>query len=784
MKILFSCVAFTVWAVLGVAASEAIDIYKQKVSDLVAQMTLDEKISMLHGTTGAYVGQTPAIPRLGIPALQMNDGPQGFRDDSHPGTTTSFPSGGTISATWDSDAIYKWGAAMGVEFFEKGANVQLGPGMNLARVPTGGRNFEYMSGADPFLGYKLTPSAIAGIQSMGVMANAKHWIENNQETNRDTVSDVVDERTRHELYYMPFQGAVEAGVASFMCSYNKINGIWSCENAVTLKQDLKETLGFSGFVMSDWGATHSTSILQGLDQEMPSGLYFGSTLLKQVQDGTIPEEIINDSVSRILLPMMQLGIMSTNNTNTLNNAVNSKDHADIAYELSAQSHVLLQNNDDILPFRTDKPIKIAIVGKAAVAPIIGGGGSGSVFPSHIVSPYQGVLNELGLSSINGSMAFMCSTDYEYDVGIAQWGCEAVPAATPEDCCTACGNYPLCENWVFSGSSCSMYPNDAHKKRTGYKGATSGSAKKSMPPTKWDCNAKAQCVAFNDGSAAVSLAKEADVTVVVLGTFAKEGSDRPDLSFNAFKTEDCGVVPPGQDDLVSQIAAATLGKVVVAMTAPGAVLMPWKNQVSSILWGGFPGQEYGRALASVLFGTVNPSARLPFTMPNKENEVGFTPQQFPGVNKVGNYSEKMLIDYRWYTFHGVKPAFAFGHGLSYTTFQYSDLVVTGRDVAVTVTNTGTRVGRDVPQLYLEFPSAALTPPLMLKGFTRTTALEPGQSEILTFSLREQDLSVWDDVETHYWKIVAGTYVVLVGGASDNLPLRGSIDVASHVYVKRG
>eukprot|EP01035_Chromulina_nebulosa_P038659 gene38659-52229_t len=216
---------------------------------LLVQMTMDEKISMLHGTSGSgYVGYVAENTRLGIPALKINDGPQGFRDDSHPGSTTCWPSALTMGATWDRELCFQWGEAIAQEFYGKGSNVMLGPGLNLARVPLNGRNFEYLSGGDPYLGYTLVQPVVKGIQSTGVIANAKHWVENNQETDRDTVSAHVDERTRHELYYQPFYGAVESGVGSFMCSYNKINDIWSCENPETLTTDLKGHLGFKGVV--------------------------------------------------------------------------------------------------------------------------------------------------------------------------------------------------------------------------------------------------------------------------------------------------------------------------------------------------------------------------------------------------------------------------------------------------------------------------------------------------------------------------------------------------------
>ena len=233
-------------AALVVAADDP----KAAAAAMLAKMSLDEKIVLLHGGCdgNCYIGNTHAIPRLGIPHLTMNDGPQGFRS----GGTTAFPSGLTAGASWDRAAMRAWGEAMGQEFFDKGANVQLGPGVCVARVPKNGRNFEYLSGEDPFLGYELVQPAIQGIQSKGVIANAKHWVNNNQETDRSGGNEVVDERTRWEIYYPPFLGAIKAEVGSIMCSYNRVNGNYSCGNSETLNTDLKQRAGFEGWVMSDW----------------------------------------------------------------------------------------------------------------------------------------------------------------------------------------------------------------------------------------------------------------------------------------------------------------------------------------------------------------------------------------------------------------------------------------------------------------------------------------------------------------------------------------------------
>jgi len=255
-----------------------------------------------------------------------------------------------------------------------------------------------------------------------------------------------------------------------------------------------------------------------------------------------------------------------------------------------------------------------------------------------------------------------------------------------------------------------------------------------------------------------------VSIVVVSTYSEEGSDRTSLTFDPL-SQICDLAAPGQDNLI-QVISAVSTKTVVAMTAPGAVLTPWRNSVQSILWGGLPGQEYGHALADVVFGSINPSGRMTVTLPNSDNEVGFTPSEYPGIKKEGDYDEGMLIDYRWYTAHGVTPAFPFGHGLSYTTFSYSSLSASAKEVSVTVTNTGSVAGTEVAQLYLGFPTAANTPPLQLKGFAKSKLLQPTESQEMIFKLKDFLLSVWDPSESAF-VVTKGTYKVFVGASSSDI-----------------
>lgn len=469
---------------------------QERAKALLDAMTTEEKLNMLHGSSGSpYVGYVAPIDRLGIPALTLNDGPQGFRDDAHPGTSTCWPSTLTIAATWDRDIVLKWGKAMGKEFYGKGSNVFLGPGLNVARVPVNGRNFEYLSGADPYLGYSLVQPLVKGVQSEHVIANAKHWIQNNQENDRGEVSANVDEITRHEIYYQPFYGAVEAGVGSFMCSYNKINNVWSCENDVTLKTDLKNHLNFTGWVMSDWGATHSVSINQGLDQEMPGMDYFGSTLTDMVNNGTVSMDAVNDSVTRILVPMFSVGVFDFPNNNDISSDVTSDEHNQLAREFSSASHVLLKNNNNILPLSTSKPLKMAVFGKSALEPVIAGGGSGAVFPAYVVSPLKGILEVVGLKVPEST--FSCNATLIENAQYYQWGCESAPGSSAEDCCNQCGKMSGCHHFTYLNGRCGFYPTGAEI-RPSKDGKVAGECKKSTPSSAWQCNSNNFCVAFHDG----------------------------------------------------------------------------------------------------------------------------------------------------------------------------------------------------------------------------------------------------------------------------------------------
>jgi beta-glucosidase len=531
----------------------------------------------------------------------------------------------------------------------------------------------------------LAVPVVTGIQDQGIIATAKHWVNNEIEQDRKAVSSNVDERTRFELYYPPFEAAVRAGVMSVMCAYNRINTVSACENSDTLNH-LKKTMGFKGWVISDWLATYSTepSLHAGLDVEMPEGLHYSEAVLQKLLDtGLLHESRVDDSVLRILTTMYTIGLFDSPAQGSPVANVTSDKHNALAREIAAKATVLAKNENKALPLKaSDYSNKcIAVIGDEST---VSGGGSGKVTPSYIITPAQGVKNALEAAGIK--------------------------------------------------------------------------------------DATVQYINGTDVDAAAKLASQCAVAVVVVATSSSEGSDRASLSLGN-----------GQDELVTAVAAQN-PKTIVAVNCPGAVLMPWKDLVPAIVISWLPGQEAGNALADILFGTVNPSGRLPITMPNKENEIGFTPEMYPGVGTPpeATYTEGLLVGYRWYDANNVVPAFPFGHGLSYTSFEYSNLEVMQSPasslplIGVTIKNSGSVTGAEVVQMYLEYPAAAGEPPKQLRGFLKTAELAPGATQHVTFVVTSRDVSVWD-VATHDWSVVKGAFNVYVGSSSRDIRLQGSIQV---------
>ena len=673
---------FGLVAPTGANASSQAQTPDARARAIVAQMTLDEKILEVHGVGGTSPNLriVPAIPRLGIPAFVVTNGSAGvsYGTVSPRAPATALPAPLALAASWDTSLANAYGSVIGNEAKILGNDMLEGPDMNLARVPQNGRTFENL-GEDPYLAGDIAANEIQGIQSQGEIAEAKHYVGNEQEVNRQTSNSVIDQRTLRELYLVPFEMSVkQGGVDAVMCSYPQVNGQWACDNSVLMNQILKGDWNFQGLVSSDFGAAHNTvnAALGGLDLEMASGHYFGSALKAAVQAGTVPMSVLDDKLIRRFRVTMQLGLWDHPPVaqSAIPSAVGNTDGV-TARTIGEASSVLLKNSANLLPLNASKIHSIALIGQSAWASVAksGGGGTAGVHPIYTVTPLAGLQKQ-------------------------------VPNAT---------------------------------------------------------------ITYNDGSnltSAAAAAKAADVAIVMVGDARKESLDYPiSLSGN-------------QDSIVSTVAAANKNTIVVVKSG-SVILMPWVNQVSSILEAWYPGEEDGNVVASILFGLTNPSGKLPITFPKLVTDLpASTPAQYPGVNLQVKYSEGLDMGYRFYDAHNATPLFPFGFGLSYTTYKYSNLKITagtGNTATVTfdITNTGSRSGSEVAQLYVNMPAAAGEPPRQLKGFQKI-ALAAGATGHASIALDARAFQHWD-VSKNAWAITSGTYQIQVGASSRNILLQGPI-----------
>ncbi|MEZ0110240.1 beta-glucosidase [Catenulispora sp. EB89] len=659
----------------------------QRVSQLLAHMTLDQKVQLMTGSGGSsYVGFTPSIGALCIPAMNLEDGPAGVADGMN--NVTQLPAPVDVAATFDTSAEQSFGQTIGAEEAAKGSTVDLGPTINIVRDPRWGRAFESV-GEDPYLNGQMGAADIRGVQSTGTMAQVKHLAAYNQETNRNTPSDnvIASNQTLQEIYLPAFQTSVQQGAASsVMCSYSTINGTYACENPGILNTDLRQQFGFSGFVTSDWGATHSgaASVNAGLDQDMPGdNTYFGSSLISAVNSGQVAQSAIDTSVSRILTEEFAFGLFDRPPGGSPAATATSSANQATGEHLAEQGTVLLKNSGNVLPFGSGDS-SIAVIGADASTSVqSAGGGSASVNSSGTVTPLQGITS-------------------------------AAPAGTT--------------------------------------------------------------VNYNDGSnsgSAASLAASSSVAVVFVSTSESEGSDLSGIDLSG-----------ANNSLISAVANANPNTIVVLNTG-SAVTMPWLSSVKGVLEAWYPGQSDGTAIANILFGATNPSGHLPVTFPTSLSQVpANTSAQWPGVNGQVQYSEGVDVGYRWYDSKGLTPLFPFGYGLSYTSFSFSNLHISSlpqggaATVTATVTNTGSRAGADVAQLYVSDPAASGQPPRQLEGFARVN-LQPGQSQTVSFPVTEQNLRYWN-ASTNAWATSTGNYGISVGDAdsASALTLSGTLSVAAN------
>ena len=695
----------------------------ERASMVVKEMTIDEKINMLHGTgmqglspmsplaisSNGGAGYVPGIPRLGISAIQMSDAAYGVRSSGENGRySTALPSDVAGAASWDLDAAYEYGALIGRELRAQGFNMTLGGGINLTREPRNGRTFEYL-GEDPVLAGKMVGSVMKGLQAQHVLGDIKHYALNDQESGRNAVNITIDKRAARESDLLAFEiGLQDSDAAAVMCSYNRLDGVYACENKYLLTDVLKKDWNFKGFVLSDWGGTHSTekASAAGMDHEEPGWIFYGDDFKKAVESGKVPTTELDDHVHRILRAMFATGVIDDPPQKSVVDVVSG---FEVAQKLAEQSTVLLKNDHALLPLDASKIHSIAVIGPHADVGMISGGGSAQVDPpggNAIMPPGKG------------------QTRWLEKIWFPTSPLRAIRAKAPD--------------------------------------------------------AKVQFASGADPAAAAALAKSADVAIIFAYQWESEGMDLESLS-----------LPEHQDDLIAKVAAANPHTIVV-LESGTAVTMPWVDQVGGILEAWYAGSRGAEAVANVIFGDINPSAKLPMTFPKTEADLPHPtlvkpPKVTVDADRQGwkriaaglpsfpvTYDEGVKVGYKWYDAENKPVLFPFGYGLSYTTYSYSNLKVTpGKNprVIFTVTNTGNRAGAEVAEVYASLPAAAAEPPKRLVGFSKIK-LDGGESKEVTVEVDPKYLSIFN-VEHNGWQLLPGEYGFMVGGSSQSLPLKETV-----------
>jgi len=700
------------------------DSISQKVNKIISQLTLNEKISMIHANSKFTTG---GVERLGIPEWKMSDGPHGVREEINrynwkpagwvTDSATYLPTGTALAATWNTNLAYDFGKVLGSEARARGKDIILGPAINIHRSPLCGRNFEYMS-EDPYLISKMVVPYIKGVQEQDVAACVKHFAFNNQEYERFKVNEEIDERTIREIYLPGFKAAVKEGnVLAVMSAYNKFRGHWCSENKYLLTDILKNEWGFKGVVISDWDGTHSTvdAALAGLDIEMGTNVdsyndyFFADPLKTLVENGTVDVEVINDKVRRILTSMFKSKVFDKNRSH---GEFATKNHFKISKKIAEEAVVLLKNKSHILPLNKSTIKSIAVIGENAIIKHGAGGNSSGVKTKYEITPLEGLKNYLS---------------DEIKINYAK----------------------------------------------GYKSTTAFVSQREIIDTS-EQNSDFKLKLRKE---AVVAASNSDVVIMFLGLnhyYDVEGLDRKDM-----------FLPYEQDKLVEAVLKVNKNVIVFIIGGSPVDISNWVDEVPVIVQGWYDGSEAGNVFAEILFGDVNPSGKLPFTFPKKlEDSPAYKFGDFPGKGSEVEYKEGVFVGYRYFDSYNVGPQFAFGHGLSYTSFKFSDIsldkknIRQGEDlkVSVKIKNTGDVIGSEVVQLYIEDCEASVKRPKKeLKGFSKVK-LVPGEEKTITFNINEKMLSFYD-VKSNGWKSEPGKFLIHIGSASDDIKLTAEFELLS-------
>lgn len=733
-----------IMAIIAVGCNNAMSLQDRltvnddKINEIISQMTLEEKVEMLHSKTNM---SSEGVPRLGIQDIKYTDGPFGIREENGDGfrplgwkldSATYFPTGSALAATWSTELARKNGWAMGKEGRLRGKDIILGPAINIQRLPVGGRTYEYLS-EDPVLAARLSVEYTLGSQEAGTAVCLKHYALNNQETNRGSVNVIADERTMREIYLKPFEAAVkEGGAMCVMPAYNKVNGYYCSENAHLNNDILRGEWGFKGMTVSDWGGTHSTmgAALGGLCVQMTGDNYFGQALIDSVRNGALPESIVDDKVREILRLRFAIEPVPEDVANTV--MTSQPETQRIAYEIAQKSIVLLKNETGSLPITKDVR-NIAVIGQNAVLSTAAGGIGAGVKTLYEISPLEGISKRAAEAGMEVTYA------PGYRSYKMRWGAQGplgpLEAASPAD------------------------PADPHLL-----------------------------------AEAVALAKDADMVIFFGGTnksIETEGSDRKNID-----------LPHGQNEIVKALHEVNPNVVTVIISGGPTDLRAIDPYSPAIVQGWWNGMKGGTALAEVLFGDIAPSGKLPFTFPLKlEDSPAYATGSFPGnragedlftlryrldatgytreqieeyianlPDPVSEYKEGILVGYRWYDTKDVPVMYAFGHGLSYVDFEYGPLACRQKKgkfhVSFELKNTGDMEADEVVQLYVRRKDSKVERPLKeLEAFDRI-ALKAGEAKKVTLEFPASELAHWD-TDTNEWVLEPGKIEILVGSASDDI-----------------
>ncbi len=826
------CFSFFIFISLALGKQEILPSYKspklpikKRVEDLLSRMRLEEKIALLSGKDNM---STKENRRLGIPSLKMTDGSHGVRW----GESICFPTGITMASTWNPSLICEMGKVLACETKLNGRNVLLGPCINIHRVPLGGRNFESFS-EDPYLTAETSKAYIEGVQSENIAASVKHFICNNQEYQRFIVDVKVDERALREIYLPAFKESIkEADALTVMAAYNKVNGSYCCANKHLLRDILKDEWGFEGFVVSDWGATHSIvkSANAGLDLEMPGpGKYFDEDLLQAVKGGQVSVEAVNDKVRRILTVIFKLGLFDRKDSEC-GKYSDIEQRRKIAYKVAEEGIVLLKNENDLLPLKKEKINSIAVIGPNAKVVRVGGAGSSFIDPVYSISPYkglkdkchdkirlnfaQGVLMPDELLTIPTDLLFPDKTsktnglkgeyfDNRFFSGEPvitrldkkidfNWkGSSPSPKIKRDNFSVRwtgiirpkeSGSYQL---GLTSDDGSKLYINDKLLvDNWGDHGAQSRTSTIYLEKGK---SYKVKIEYYENGGFAVmrlgykpqadallkeaeKVARNSDVVIIFAGLSDRIEGEEKDK-------EDMSL-PEGQDELIEQVYKANKKTVVVLINGSPVRMDRWLDSVPSVIEAFYPGQEQGTVLADIIFGDINPSGKLPTTFPKRISDSA-SYGHYPGKERKVYYKEGIFVGYRHFDKNNIEPLFPFGYGLSYTKFKYTNLNITPKKlkrnnpirVSLDVENIGEVKGKEVVQLYIHDTESSLPrPPKELKAFKKVN-LKPNEKKTIYFELDKDSLHYYDP-KMKEWVIEPGEFEVLIGSSSRDIRLKDS------------